>query len=201
MQLNLENPAIPHLQSPARRILVRGANWLGDAVMTTPALLRLREKFPGAHITLLTPEKLADLWTHHPAVDETISFAPGESVFTIGKKLRAGKFDLALVLPNSPRSALEVFLAGIPHRAGYARPWRNFFLTQTVPPRPEAVKMRKRTPRKFSGSSLVKQLETGNWRLEIPGGASNPRVSASRRRARRQRGTARAAVAGDAGRN
>ena len=35
-------------------------NWLGDAVMTTPALLRLREKFPDAHIALLTPEKLRD---------------------------------------------------------------------------------------------------------------------------------------------
>src|SRR5260221_12179008 len=128
-----------------RRILVRGTNWLGDAVMTTPALLRLHEKFPGAHITLLTPDKLKDLWLHHPAVDEIISFAPGESVFSIGKKLRAGKFDLALVLPNSPRSAIEVFLAGIPRRIGHARPLRNFFLTQTVLPRAGAVKMRKRT--------------------------------------------------------
>ena len=128
-----------------RRILVRGVNWLGDAVMTTPALLRLREKFPDAHITLLTPEKLADLWKNHPAVNEIISFQAGESVFAIGKKLSAGKFDLALVLPNSPRSALEVFLARIPQRIGYARPWRNFFLTQTVAPRSEAVKMHKRS--------------------------------------------------------
>jgi heptosyltransferase II len=127
-----------------RRILVRGVNWLGDAVMTTPALLRLREKFPAAHITLLTPEKLSELWLNHPAVNEAISFVPGDGVFAIAKKLRAGKFDLALVLPNSPRSALEVFLAGIPRRIGYARPWRNFFLTQTVAPRADAVKMRKR---------------------------------------------------------
>jgi heptosyltransferase-2 len=130
---------------PPRRILVRGTNWLGDAVMTTPALLRLREKFPEAHIAILTAEKLQELWANHPAVDETISFASGESIFSIGKKLRAGKFDLALVLPNSPRSALEVFLAGIPQRIGYARPWRNFFLTQTVAPRAGAVKMRKRS--------------------------------------------------------
>ncbi len=130
---------------PPRRILIRGVNWLGDAVMTTPALLRLREKFPDAHITLLTPEKLADLWESHPAIDEVVSFAVGENVFSAGKKLRAGKFDLALVLPNSPRSALEVFLAGIPQRVGYARPWRNLFLTQAVAPRDDAVKMRKRT--------------------------------------------------------
>jgi heptosyltransferase II len=128
-----------------RHILVRGVNWLGDAVMATPALLRLREKFPDAHIALLGPEKLKDLWRHHPAVDETISFAARESVFAVAKKLRAEKFDLALVLPNSPRSALEIFLAGIPQRLGYARPWRNFFLTNAIPPRAGAVKMRKRT--------------------------------------------------------
>lgn len=128
-----------------RRILVRGTNWLGDAVMTVPALLRLREKFPETCIALLTPEKLWELWPDHPAVDEIISFSPEESVFAVSKKLRAGKFDTALVLPNSPRSAIEVFLAGIPNRIGYARPWRNFFLTRVVAARPEAVKMQKRS--------------------------------------------------------
>ncbi len=130
---------------PPRRLLIRGVNWLGDAVMTTPALLRLREKFPDTHIALLTPEKLSDLWLHHPAVNETISFTADEGVFSIAKKLRAGKFDHALVLPNSPRSALEVFLAGIPQRIGYARPWRNFFLTRAIPARPDIVPMRKRS--------------------------------------------------------
>jgi heptosyltransferase-2 len=131
--------------TPPVRILVRGTNWLGDAVMTTPALLRLREKFPRALITLLTPEKLVDLWLNHPAVDEVIPFGRGDNIFRLAKKLHPGRFDLALVLPNSPRSALEVFLARIPQRVGYARPWRNFFLTQTVAPRPEAVKMHKRS--------------------------------------------------------
>jgi heptosyltransferase-2 len=136
-------------QSPPQRILVRGVNWLGDAVMTTPALGRLREKFPAAHITLLCAEKICPLFEQHPAVNETIPFAKGDGVFAIAKKLRAGKFDLALVLPNSPRSALEVFAAGIPHRIGYARPWRNFFLTQTIASRSEAVKMCKPTVKKI----------------------------------------------------
>jgi len=136
--------AICHLP-PAPRILIRGTNWLGDAAMTIPALLRLREKFPVAHIALLTPDKLRELWLHHPAVNKTISFAPGESIFAIGKKLRAGEFDLALVLPNSPRSAIETWLAGIPQRIGGARPWRNFFLTNAIAPRSGAVKMRKLT--------------------------------------------------------
>jgi len=129
----------------APRILIRGTNWLGDAVMTTAALRRLREKFPGAHIALLTPEKLRELWIAHPAINETISFAPGETVFAIGKKLRAGKFDVALVLPNSPRAAIETWLAGIPQRIGYARPWRNYFLTQTIASHSGSVKMRKLT--------------------------------------------------------
>ena len=130
---------------PPRRILVRGVNWLGDAVMTTPALLRLREKFPAAHIALFCPEKLADLFLHHPAVNEIISFRTNETVFAVGKKLRAGKFDLALVLPNSPRSAMESWLARIPRRVGGEWPWRNWFLTDAIPSRTGAVKMHKRT--------------------------------------------------------
>jgi heptosyltransferase-2 len=155
------------LQIQPRRILVRGTNWLGDAVMTTPALLRLREKFPEAHVALLVPEKLRDLWLHHPAVNETISFAPGESVFSVGSTLRAGKYDLALVLPNSPRSAIETWLAGIPQRIGGARPWRDCFLTNAVAPRPEAVKMRKRTPTEIH--QLIKSAvsEIGNRKPEI----------------------------------
>ena len=144
-----------------RRILVRGTNWLGDAVMTTPALMRLRERFPEGHITLLTPEKLRDLWLAHPAVNEIISIAPDESVFSVGQKLRAGNFDLALVLPNSPRSALEVWLAGIPQRIGYARPWRNWFLTQTVAPRADAVKMQKRSISEIKRLVAAQQSGTG----------------------------------------
>ncbi len=132
-----------------RRILVRSVNWLGDAVMTTPALLRLRQAFPEAHIALLCPEKLRELWRQHRALDETLTFAAAENVFSTAKRLRPGRFDLALVLPNSPRAALEVFLAGIPRRIGYQRPWRNFFLTQTVPPRRQAVTMRKRSNREI----------------------------------------------------
>jgi heptosyltransferase-2 len=126
-----------------RRILVRGVNWLGDAVMTLPALFRLRERFPDAHISLLTPDKLKELWMHQPVVNETIPFAADESLSSVRRMLRAGGFDLAMVLPNSPRSALETWLAGIPIRVGYARPWRNWFLTQAVAARQGAVKMRK----------------------------------------------------------
>ena len=154
--------------SPApRRILVRGTNWLGDAVMTTPALLRLRAQFPETHIALLTPEKLEQLWRNHPAVNEVIPFSPGEGIFAVAKKLRAGKFDTALVLPNSPRSAIETFLAGIPERIGYARPWRNFFLTRTIAPRADAVKMHKRTVEEIK-ELIAQKPEAGSRKPELP---------------------------------
>jgi heptosyltransferase-2 len=130
---------------PARRIVVRGVNWLGDAVMTTPALLRLREAFPQADISLVTPEKLADLWLHHPAVDAVHLIRKEEGLWSIGRQLREGHFDLGLVLPNSPRSALELWLARVPHRVGYAASWRRCWLTRALPPRATAVRMHKRS--------------------------------------------------------
>src|SRR5882724_6141609 len=93
------------------RLLIRGVNWLGDAVMTTAALARLRQAHPAAHITLLTHEKLDGLWQNHPAVDEVMTFASGESPWSVGRRLRQGRFETALVLPNSTRSALETWLA------------------------------------------------------------------------------------------
>lgn len=133
------------LKHAPRRIVVRGVNWLGDAVMTTPAVARLRERFPEARITLLTQPKIAGIWERHPAIDEAIAFPPGTGVWTVGGRLREKGFDLAVVLPNSPRSALEALLARIPRRVGYARPWRNWMLTLPVPERPGFVAMRQRT--------------------------------------------------------
>jgi lipopolysaccharide heptosyltransferase II len=125
------------------RILVRGVNWLGDAVMSTPALTRLREAHPGARITLLIAEKLADLFRSHPAVDEVMSFRSGEGVWGVSRKIRAGGFDLAVVMPNSPRAALEPLLAGVRRRVGLSRGWRDLLLSEAVAAPPGAVRMKK----------------------------------------------------------
>lgn len=126
------------------RLLVRGVNWLGDAVMTTPALVRLREALPGTHITLLTHEKLADLWAQHPAVDAVVTFGAKDNIFTVGSRLRAERFDAALLLPNSARAALEVALARIPRRIGYSGGGRGWLLTNSIARRSEIFSMRKR---------------------------------------------------------
>lgn len=138
-----------------KRILVRGVNWLGDAIMSTPALQRLREGAADSHITLLIHAKLRDLWTDYPHVDEVIAFEDNESIFRIARRLR-GRFDMALVLPHSPRSALEAFVARIPQRIGFARSGRSLFLTQPVPSRLETVPLRKRTVRE------IRQLVNSN---------------------------------------
>ncbi len=129
------------------RILIRGVNWLGDAVMTSPALERLREAHPKAHLALLTPAKLADLWRHHPAVDQVIAIPAGENPWAVARRLRGLEFDIALILPNSHRSALESFVAHIPERIGYARFGRSFLLTRPVPLSPERVPMHKLSKR------------------------------------------------------
>jgi len=114
------------------RIVVRSPNWLGDAVMAAPAVRAIKHGRPDVHLTVLTPAKLADLWSAVPEVDAVLPIAAGETVFSVARRLRSG-FDAAVVLPNSVRSALEPWLAGIPRRVGYAGRWRSRLLDQIVP--------------------------------------------------------------------
>lgn len=115
------------------RILVRSSNWLGDAVMSTPAVQAIKRGRPDVHLTVLTRSKLAEFWKRVPEVDEIISIEVKDSVSDVAQKLRT-KFDVAIVLPNSIRSALEVWLAGIPRRVGYPARWRRLLLNQPVLP-------------------------------------------------------------------
>jgi heptosyltransferase-2 len=137
------------MPNPPEKILLRGLNWLGDAVMSTPALLRLRQARPSAHITLLSPEKLAGLWQDQPFLDEVLAFSAAESIWQVSRRLRRENFSQAVALPNSIRSALELWLAGIPRRVGLARPGRGFLLTRALPPRRDALPMRKRSARQI----------------------------------------------------
>lgn len=132
--------------STPQRILIRGVNWLGDAIMTLPAMQRLREAHPKAAFTLLTHEKLAGLWQDTAHFDDVLTFAKGQSPLAVGRRLREGKFDTALILPNSLRTALECWHARIPKRIGYAANLRSPFLTHAIAPRPEAIPMRKCMP-------------------------------------------------------
>ena len=86
------------------RIVIRSPNWLGDAVMTIPAIQAIAAGRPDAQVTVLSPENLADLWTIVPGVAHVISVPKGAGVLATAQAVkRAGPFDVGIVLPNSMR--------------------------------------------------------------------------------------------------
>ncbi len=117
------------------RILVRATNWLGDAVMSLPALRVLRARFPDAHLTVMARGWVAGLYRRERCVDEVIP-APESwrARVRLGLKLRGAGFDTAFVFPNSFESAVVPWIARIPRRAGYDRDRRGLLLTQSIPP-------------------------------------------------------------------
>jgi heptosyltransferase-2 len=104
------------------RVLVRAPNWVGDFVMATAAFERLREGFPNAHLTVALRPYLRRLLSGSPWFDEVIEAPkanrPGEALRQ-ARVVRQGRYDLAVVLPNSFETALVPFLAGVPVRLGY----------------------------------------------------------------------------------
>jgi lipopolysaccharide heptosyltransferase II len=114
------------------RIVIRSSNWLGDAVMSVEAVRRIKRGRPDAQVTILVKRNLVEFWESVPEVDAVIPIEPKDGVVAVANKLK-GKFDVAILFPNSPRSGLEAWLAKIPRRVGYRRPWRDFFLNQFIP--------------------------------------------------------------------
>jgi heptosyltransferase-2 len=120
------------------RILVRGVNWVGDTVLSYPAVQQLKTFFPKSHLAVLVPSYLVDLWKTFPYVDEIIPFQKKGGIGSIwedlnlSQSLKERNFDLAVILPRSFRSALHIFLARIPIRIGYRDEWRSLFLTHGI---------------------------------------------------------------------
>jgi heptosyltransferase-2 len=120
------------------KILVRATNWVGDAVMSLPALQALRANHPNARISLLARPWVADLYKREPFCDEVIPYeAPRgrrglRAKWTIASELRERGFDCAVLLPNSFESALVIRLARVPMRVGYRRDGRGWLLTHAV---------------------------------------------------------------------
>ena len=117
-----------------KRILIRSVNWIGDAVMTTPAIGVIREQFPHAEITILANELVSQLFSLHPGIDNIITFdRQGKHHGVAGRlrlaaELRKHAFDLAIIFPNSFDSALVPWLARIPVRIGKCSDGRTLLL-------------------------------------------------------------------------
>lgn len=113
-------------------LLVRSPNWLGDAVMAIPALTALRRGLgPSATIDVLTPAKLTALWETVPGVNAVLTTDPNIAI--TADSIRRRHYHAALLFPHSLRAALEVTMAGIPRRIGFAGHSRRWLLTDIVP--------------------------------------------------------------------
>jgi len=124
------------IQQDYHNILVRAVNWIGDAVMSTPALMAVRETYPKARITLLANPMVGQLLQGHPAIDRVLVFDRKREHRSLSGRLRLARqlkdeqFDLAIILPNSFDSALIPWLARIPQRWGKASDGRSLLLTR-----------------------------------------------------------------------
>jgi heptosyltransferase II len=107
------------------RILVVAPNWIGDALMAQPLLARLREQNPAAEVDVLAPEWVAPVVRRMPEVAAVVTVPFRHRAlqlrarWKIGRELKARRYEEAIVLPNTWKSALVPFLAGIPLRTGY----------------------------------------------------------------------------------
>lgn len=130
------------------RILVKEVNWLGDIVMSLPALRALRKAFPKARLSVLIKKELASFFDGAAWIDEIIPYSLRKGLLKgfsdrrkIVSELKSRHFDLAVLLPNSFDSALWPAMARIPHRAGYARDARGLLLNHKTKPTAEILEV------------------------------------------------------------
>lgn len=118
------------------KILVRGTNWIGDAVMSVPALRELRRIFPDDRITLHTRSWADGLFRDADFIDELVTFEKArwkiKDVYDNSQFLRDDGYELAVLLPNSFESAITTYLTRIPRRFGYNKDVRGLLLTDAI---------------------------------------------------------------------
>ena len=118
-----------------KRVVVRGTNWVGDSLMTVPALRALRRVLPEAKITLATRPGTKGIFSDVDFIDDLLIY-DRKNVFSVVPQIREWrqrKFDLALLFQNAFEAALIPFLAGVPIRLGYATESRQALLTHPLP--------------------------------------------------------------------
>jgi heptosyltransferase-2 len=121
--------------SSIARLAVRATNWLGDAVMSLPAVRAIRGIFPHAEIAVVARPWVADLYARESSIDRVIRYEAktlrARRAFALS--LRNERFDAAILLQNAFDAALMAWTARIPNRIGYRRDGRGWLLTDAVP--------------------------------------------------------------------
>ena len=123
----------------SRKILVRAPNWVGDAVLSLPAVEAVRARFPRAELAVLARPTVAEVFAQRSEVQRVLLFDHrGQhrgvaGLLRLAGELRRERFDLAVLFQNAFQAALLALLAGIPRRVGYARDARGPLLTHPIP--------------------------------------------------------------------
>lgn len=123
------------------RIVVFAPNLIGDTVMASPFFRAMREGFPRAEIDVVIKPHVAPTLDGAPWIDRILPFAPKAKLrehrsMALVRHMRHAPYDLAVMLPNSFRSAMMARLGGVPRRVGYARGGRGILLTdRLIPPK------------------------------------------------------------------
>ena len=129
-----KNKKLP--QEGINNILIRGTNWIGDAILTLPAMTSIRATYPRAHIAVLAKPWVADIYKIFSDVDEIIiyedKYDTPAGVFRLANMLKEKNFDAAILLQNAIEAAIIAFVARIPLRAGYNSDARGLLLTHSV---------------------------------------------------------------------
>jgi heptosyltransferase II len=138
-------------QREVKKILVRATNWVGDAVMSLPALQALRQRYPAAQISVLARPWVAGLYGRESFCDEVIPYETPNGWRGLSAKrrmaveLRKRHFDCAVLLQNAFEAAAVARWAGIPMRIGYNRDGRGWLLTHPIPvPKPGEIEAHQR---------------------------------------------------------
>jgi len=118
------------------RVVVRGVNWVGDAVMTVPALRELRRVLPHTHITLATRSWAEGLFADADFVDDLLIYDRRPRDFRVivrqAREWRSRRFDLALLFQNAFEAAFIAAAARVRVRMGYATDGRSALLTNAI---------------------------------------------------------------------
>jgi heptosyltransferase-2 len=117
------------------KIFVKGVNWVGDAVISTPALARLRQTFPDAQITVMARPWVAPIYEHNPDITNLWVLDDGGSLGNLWravKMIQRERFTIGVALPGSLRAGLLLWLGNVKYRFGYSIRGRWLILNRAV---------------------------------------------------------------------
>ncbi|MBW2082386.1 MAG: lipopolysaccharide heptosyltransferase II [Deltaproteobacteria bacterium] len=127
-------------KSKINRILVRSPNWIGDVVMSIPAIENLKYNCPSAWLTVVAKPWVKALLENNPCVDEILLYDPRngylakpKSILKAAKSIRRGNYDTAVLFQNAFEAALLVWLGQVKYRIGYCTDGRGLLLNYGIP--------------------------------------------------------------------